>query len=129
MSAEQRRERGRGREPSGRAGLHLSKMMTSERQIWEAAMLLVRRHGEDAADVAGRRLLGVVPALAVRVPDRVDRRQVDDVEAEPRDFRKARDTIIKRGTFAGLRPLAAWKHFVPGSKARRLAVDDHLQFA
>jgi hypothetical protein len=29
-------------------------MMTSERQIWEAAMLLVRRHGEDAADVAGR---------------------------------------------------------------------------
>ena len=29
-------------------------MMTSERQIWEAAMLLVRRHGEEAADVAGR---------------------------------------------------------------------------
>jgi hypothetical protein len=29
-------------------------MMTSERQIWEAAMLLVRRHGEDAANVAGR---------------------------------------------------------------------------
>ncbi len=29
-------------------------VMTSERQIWEAAMLLVRRHGEDAADVAGR---------------------------------------------------------------------------
>jgi len=28
--------------------------MTSERQIWEAAMLLVRRHGEDAAEVAGR---------------------------------------------------------------------------
>jgi hypothetical protein len=29
-------------------------MMSSERQIWEAAMLLVRRHGEEAADVAGR---------------------------------------------------------------------------
>ncbi len=28
--------------------------MTSERQIWEAAMLLVRRHGGDAAAVAGR---------------------------------------------------------------------------
>jgi hypothetical protein len=28
--------------------------VTSERQIWEAAMLLVRRHGEEAADVAGR---------------------------------------------------------------------------
>ncbi len=28
--------------------------MSSERQIWEAAMLLVRRHGEEAAEVAGR---------------------------------------------------------------------------
>lgn len=28
--------------------------MTSERQIWEAAMLLVRRHGEDAAEIADR---------------------------------------------------------------------------
>jgi hypothetical protein len=28
--------------------------MTSERQIWEAAVLLVRQHGEDAPAVAGR---------------------------------------------------------------------------
>ena len=28
--------------------------MTSERQIWEAALLLVRHHGEEAANVAGR---------------------------------------------------------------------------
>lgn len=27
---------------------------TSERQIWEAALLLVRRHGEDAAEIADR---------------------------------------------------------------------------
>ena len=40
--------------PGDLRSLHLNKMMTSERQIWEAAMLLVRRHGEDAADVAGR---------------------------------------------------------------------------
>lgn len=31
--------------------------MTSERQIWEAAMLLVRRHGDAAAAVAGREAL------------------------------------------------------------------------
>jgi hypothetical protein len=31
--------------------------MTSERQIWEAAVLLVRRHGEDAPDIAGREAL------------------------------------------------------------------------
>lgn len=32
----------------------MTTVMTSERQIWEAAVLLVRRHGSDAADVAGR---------------------------------------------------------------------------
>jgi hypothetical protein len=29
-------------------------MMTSERKIWEAALLLVRRHGEEAIVVADR---------------------------------------------------------------------------
>jgi hypothetical protein len=29
-------------------------MMTNERKIWEAALLLVRRHGSAAADVAER---------------------------------------------------------------------------
>jgi hypothetical protein len=29
-------------------------MMTNERKIWEAALLLVRRHGSDAAAVAQR---------------------------------------------------------------------------
>jgi len=32
----------------------LASEMTSERQIWEAAVQLVRRHGEDAAEIAGR---------------------------------------------------------------------------
>jgi hypothetical protein len=29
-------------------------MMTSERKIWEAALMLVRRHGEQAVTVADR---------------------------------------------------------------------------
>ncbi|HJU20537.1 MAG TPA: hypothetical protein VJ770_29145 [Stellaceae bacterium] len=29
-------------------------MMTSERKIWEAAVLLVRRHGTDAVEIAQR---------------------------------------------------------------------------
>jgi hypothetical protein len=29
-------------------------MMTNERKIWEAALLLVRRHGSDAAVIAER---------------------------------------------------------------------------
>jgi hypothetical protein len=35
----------------------LTSGMTSERQIWEAAVQLVRRHGEDAAEIAGREAL------------------------------------------------------------------------
>ncbi len=36
---------------TGRAGIY-TMMMTNERKIWEAAMLLVRRHGSDAVAVA-----------------------------------------------------------------------------
>ena len=32
----------------------MTMMMTNERKIWEAALLLVRRHGAAAADVAQR---------------------------------------------------------------------------
>ena len=31
-----------------------SEMMTNERKIWEAALLLVRRHGSDAVAIAER---------------------------------------------------------------------------
>jgi hypothetical protein len=39
-------------EPSDRA--EVSMMMTNERKIWEAALMLVRRHGSDALQVAER---------------------------------------------------------------------------
>ena len=51
-----------------------------------AAVLRADRPGR--ADVAGRRVLGVVPALAVRHADRVHRREVDDVEAEVGELRQ-----------------------------------------
>ena len=38
---------------TGRAGIY-TMMMTNERKIWEAALLLVRRHGGDAAVIAER---------------------------------------------------------------------------
>lgn len=40
-----------GNRPDG-AGISL--MMTNERKIWEAALLLVRRHGADAIAIAER---------------------------------------------------------------------------
>ena len=50
---------------TGRAGIY-TMMMTNERKIWEAAMLLVRRHGSEAVKVAeseAERLRGEDDAL------------------------------------------------------------------
>src|SRR5271168_156190 len=87
----------------------------------------LRTDGIRAAGIIRLRDGAVVFAFAVNTADRMKRNKINDVEAEPRDFREARDTIIKCGAFAGLRPLAAWEHFIPSGKARRLAVDDHVQ--
>src|SRR5829696_9473485 len=58
----------------------------------------------------------VVPALAVRRSDRVDRRQVDDVEAELRELRQhARD--------AREAAPRAREELVPRAEARHFAVD------
>jgi hypothetical protein len=38
----------------GNTGVRVMTMMTNERKIWEAALLLVRRHGASAAAVAQR---------------------------------------------------------------------------
>ena len=40
-------------EPNRRGGIY-DMMMTNERKIWEAALLLVRRHGSDAVTIAER---------------------------------------------------------------------------
>ena len=41
-------------ELNGAAGIYEIMMMTNERKIWEAALLLVRRHGSDAVTIAER---------------------------------------------------------------------------
>jgi hypothetical protein len=40
-------------EPNFVAGIY-DRMMTNERKIWEAALLLVRRHGDEAVEIAER---------------------------------------------------------------------------
>jgi hypothetical protein len=40
-------------ELNSRDGIY-TRMMTNERKIWEAALLLVRRHGNDAVAIAER---------------------------------------------------------------------------
>ena len=81
------------------------------------------------SDVAGRRRRGVVAALAVNLADRVDRRQVHDVEAHLRDPRQRRG----RGGEGAVHRIAvgvpaagrARKHLVPGPEAGQRPVHPH----
>ena len=85
-----------------------------------------RADGIRRAGVSGIRLESVVAPLAVRSPDRVDRREVDDVEAHRRDVGKA---PLGLGEGRGDRPLriaalGARKQLVPRTESSPLAVDD-----
>ena len=61
----------------------------------------------------------VVPALAVRAADRVDRRQVDDVEAELGELRQERAHALEAAP-------RAREELVPGAEARERPVDVDL---
>jgi hypothetical protein len=70
--------------------------------------------------IARRRGERVVPALAVGEPDRVDRRQVDDVEAELGQLRQPVVYALQAAPGAG-------EELVPGAEAGPQTVDlDHL---
>src|SRR3989475_211069 len=83
-----------------------------------AALRAADRPG--ASRVAGPRSERVVLALAVRTPDRVDGRQIDDVEAHRR-----RALELRLGVLEG--PARAREELVPRGEARALAVGDHLE--
>ena len=71
-------------EPTGRAGISL--MMTNERKIWEAALLLVRRHGSQAAAIAeseAERLRGGDDELTCVVWCWIARSTAELLRAEP----------------------------------------------
>src|SRR5207247_7578041 len=83
----------------------------------------------DGPRAAGLAWLGgerVVAALAMRAADRMDRRQVDDVEAHGGRAVELRLRVLERAVPA-LRAAAARKELVPGGEARALAVGHHLE--
>src|SRR5262249_4922970 len=73
-----------------------------------------------AARVAGRGLERVVPALAVGTADRMDRRQIDDVEAELRELREL--PLAAREA-----PPGTGEELVPAPEPRALPVRDQLE--
>ena len=60
----------------------------------------------------------VVAALAIDFSDRMDRREVEHVEAHGGDIGQPGDAIHERAVLAGNLALAARHHFIPGAKAR-----------
>ncbi len=83
--------------------------------------------GADSVGASGivfRRCHRIVAALAVGVADRMDRREIDHVEAHRRDIGQARDAILECAVLAGHLALAARHHLVPCAGARPRPVRD-----
>src|SRR6202044_2246235 len=92
--------------------------------------LVAARGGADGpgtADVAGLRFERVVRPLAVDAPDRLDGREVDDVEAHPGNVRQARFDVLGVSLPRRLRGGGAGKELVPAAEARALAIREYLQ--
>ena len=70
-----------------------------------------------AAGITGRGGERIVAPLAVGAADRVDRREIEDIETERGDFRQPGDAIVECAVAAGKAALAARHHFVPGAGA------------
>ena len=83
-----------------------------------------RPRAADVVRVGGKR---VVAPLAPLAPDRMNRRQIKDVEAHLRDVRQTLFAIAQGAVRAGIVAARAGKHFVPRAEARQRAVDDERQ--
>ncbi len=103
-----------------------SSSVPSSRQNFLVAAL-GRADGPGTADVAGLRFERVVRPLAVDASDRLDGREVDDVEAHPGDVRQARLDVLEVAVPRRLRGSGAGKELVPAAEARALAIGEYLQ--
>ena len=72
---------------------------------------------------------GVVRPLAVGVPDRVDRRQVEDVETHRGDGREPGLGLGEGGAAGRIGALRAREHLVPGGEAGPHPIDLHVKLA
>src|SRR6266550_3090479 len=81
-----------------------------------------RADGVETAGVVGFGLERVIAPLAIGMTNRMDRGEIDDIEAEAGDVRQPCDAIIESAMPAGYAPLAARHHLVPGSGARPRSV-------
>ncbi len=113
----------RGRARCGLATEVLEVLQRAELGVDGHVPALGRADGPGAADVVGLGLQAVVGPLAMGTPDRVDGRQVDDVEAELCDIRQHLLGLAQGAVAAG-RAERARKELVPGAEPRLGAIRD-----
>jgi hypothetical protein len=65
------------------------------------------------AKIIGRRVERIVAPLAVRLPDRMKGRKIEDVESHAPDVRKAGDHVFKCAVALRMAGLRAWKQLIP----------------
>jgi hypothetical protein len=87
---------------------------------------LFRADRPGAADLARLRAHRVVLALAPGRADRMDRRKVQDVEAQLLHVGQERDDVLERGVLA-VAARRAREHLVPRGEARLHGIDHHLE--
>src|SRR4030095_10876344 len=78
--------------------------------------------GVETAGIVGASLERVIASLAIGAADRMDRREIDDIEAETGDVRQPRNAIVERAMSSRDAPLAARHHLVPRADRRPRAV-------
>ena len=82
-----------------------------------------------AAGVVGAGDEAVVAALAVGLPDRMDRREVENVEAHRLDRRQAADHVAEGAVPAGIIGDRAREQLVPAGEPGGLAIRLHREDA
>ena len=85
-----------------------------------AAMFVADRI--ETPGVVGSSIERIVLALAIGAADGMDRRQVENVEAERGDLRHTRDAVVESAVLPHDRSLAARHHFIPGAGTSALAL-------
>ena len=85
--------------------------------------------GPGAAGVVGAGGQGVVRPFAEAPADRVDRRQVENVESHPGDIRQPSLGVLERSGAVGIGGARPGEHLVPGAEAGALALDHDPQGA
>src|SRR5918996_5907186 len=88
---------------------------------------LFRADGPGAAGVVLIRMQSAILALAMTPPDRMNRRQIENVEAQRCDIRQPPFAIFESAVPVRCRRARAREHFIPGAEAGAFAVDDDGQ--